>query len=346
MAKSKDEKEKGYVYRDVSERKGILGASQWGGALGLSTYQTPHKIWEDYFLGKEREISEELQERFDMGHFMEKVQKEYFSSKWKIKIKNDPKRKSLEKMYLSKRDSRLGCHPDGLVFYDKHSFDRDNYKTWLEAMGLGDLIEKEKATIGVECKNRDAFAYDKWGMPFTDEIPYDYLMQCYGYFECCNCDAVLLLCFSNNKQIVYVVRRVQETLDGIVAQLSDWLDRVDSGWEPEAITYSEAVELNTGARDGEVEADEDWNRLYDEWSNLKAEKKNIEEKMDAVKMQVVKSIGSNSVVFYRDSKGKKKKMFSYKQSERRTLDKDRLFEEHPEINADDYMKVTTFMELR
>ena len=333
------------VYRTVNDRKGTLGASQWGGALGVSTFQTPHSVWEDYARGVQRNITPEMQERFWMGHMTEKFQRELFAEKWGVRIKTDPKKGDKEKMYLSPRDHRLGCHPDGYIDSKRTDKNRDKVEAMLTELGLAPLCEKDNIRIGIECKNRDAFAYEKWGAALTDEIPYDYMTQCNAYFECLDCDVVFLLCFTNNHQLVYIVKRDEEVLEGIIASLKEWLDEVDRGVEPEAINYEEATTINGGARSGCISADDSWFELSKEWESLKEDKKAIELKIDDVKARIVTKIGDAESVIYQDSKGKEKKLLTYKRYETKTLDKDKLYSEHPELNQADYLKITTYMKL-
>lgn len=286
--------------RAVDDRKGWLGGSSWGAALGFSTYSTPLEIAREY-LGEKREVSSGLQERFDMGHALEGFVASQAERKYGIKVQNT------KWLYLSPSDIRLGCHPDRLV--------------------KGKVDGK---SVAIEIKSSSAFDSGRWGDEDTDEVPYDYLIQCYSYFECVGVDEVWLIRFSNNSLTRYIIGKPSdETMRSIVSKLVAFMDDADNGILPEPASYAEAVSSYTEPREGDTEPDDEVLGKIQRWGEIKKAKKALEEEEDSLKKGIVAFLSDRGKTRIVDSSGRK--LASYLTVATTRLDTRKLKEVRPDI---------------
>lgn len=300
--------------RAVDDRKGWLGGSSWGGALGISTYSTPLEIAKEY-LGEKREVSPELQERFDMGHELEDFIARQTERIYKVK----PMKTSF--LYLSDRDERLGCHPDRLV-----------------------QKPVDGKRVALEIKSSSVYDNGRWGNPDTDEVPYDYLVQCYSYFECVGVDEVWLMRFANNQLTRYIVGRPDQViLDKIAYGLISFMDNADKGILPEPLDYAEAVRDYANPKDGDITAPQCVLDSIREWNEIKAKKKTLEKREDEIKKKLVEFLKESKKSRIVDADGKR--LASYSTTEATRLDSKRLKEEEPEV-YEKYSYTSTSTSLR
>ena len=254
------------VKRDVNDRAGIIGGSSAGAALGVSTYKTPYDVYLDY-TGKTPPISPEQQEIFDMGHALEDFIARRAEKKYGIKVRRD------NFAYLNPRCEKIVCHPDRIV-------------------GL----KIDGKTVGIEIKSSSAYDNKRWGREDTDEIPYDYLIQCYLYMANNVCDEVWLIRFSNNRLSRYIIKKNEPMENQIVDSLIDWINKVDNGWVPPIEDYDTAVKVFSDP-EGEMEADKMLEDLIEEWRSLSKQRKEIQSNEDRVKALIVSTMkGKNTVV--------------------------------------------------
>lgn len=289
------------IEKPVDDRKGWLGGSSWGAILGLSTYSTPLEIAKEYLGTEKREFTEEQQARLDMGHELEEFIARQATRLYGIKLQKT------KWLYLSPSDKRLGCHPDRLC---KEKIDGRH--------------------IAVEIKSSSAFDSGRWGDADTDQIPYDYLVQCYSYFECLGVDDVWLFRFANNSITRYIIHRpTDEDLSSIVKKISHLLDLIDGGWLPPASSYSEQTMEYSEPREGDIEATSEISELIGRWVEIKKEKKELEAKEDDVKKNLVKFLEDNQKNRIVDDKGKK--LASYIKTETTRFDSKKFRESYPDL---------------
>lgn len=302
------------IKRDVNDRKGILGGSSLGAALGFSTYKTPYEVAEQY-LGKVEEVSAEQQEIFDMGHALEDFVASQIERKWNVKVQRS------NFAYTNSLDDRIICHPDRLV--------------------VGKVDGKR---IGIEIKSSSV--YDKrWGEEGTSDIPMDYLIQCLLYIANDVCDEVWCLRFSNNRLTRYIIEKNEESVElmqTIIANAIEWMNRVDKGIMPEPISYKEATAIFTNDTDGDIYATEEVYRVWCDWKSIQSEKKKLEEQEEQLKVLLVKFIGDKKTL--KDEKTGDK-LCTYSKVTSTRLDSKTLKEEEPEI-FEKYAKTSSYMTLR
>ncbi len=298
------------VKRDVDDRQGYLGGSSWGAALGMSVYKTPYDVAQEY-IGNKKEVSEETQAIFDMGHELEGFIASQVERIYGLKLRRS------NYLYISSRDNRLGCHPDRMV------------------VGLNEAVE---------IKSSSAYDSGRWGADGTDEVPYDYLVQCYSYMECIGVEKVHLFRFSNNRITHYIVNRPDASvLDSIVEKLKRFMDNCDKGIMPAPESYSEACDI-WEPKEGAVEADLDIHNLVQQYNALSAEAKDIDKQMDAIKLELLRKLNeAEASSAYDVATGSY--LVTYTTTVRNSLDSKALQKDLPEI-AEKYMKTTTYSQMR
>ena len=302
------------IKRDVNDRKGILGGSSLGAALGFSTYKTPYEVAEQY-LGKVEEVSAEQQEIFDMGHALEDFVASQIERKWGVKVQRS------NFAYTHPLDSRIICHPDRIA--------------------VGKIDGKR---IGIEIKSSSVYD-NRWGAEGTSDIPMDYLIQCLIYIACDVCDEVWLIRFSNNRLTRYIVEKTDESVEliqTIVQNAIEWMNNVDKGIMPEPISYKEATSIFNDDTSGDIYASEEVFRVWADWKNIQAEKKKLDEQEDQLKVLLVKFIGDKKTL--KDEKTGDK-LCTYSKVTSTRLDSKKLKAERPEI-FDEYSNTTSYMQLR
>lgn len=298
--------------RSVNDRKGVLGCSDIGAVYDASTYKSARDVAEA-FLGKEKAVTPEQQMAFDMGHALEPVVADLITRFYGIRLR------STQNRYLCKAEPRLGCHPDRFV--------------------------KGHNDQAVEIKTSSAFDSGRWGEADSDEVPYDYLLQCYGYFICIpRISLVYLFRFSNNRLTRYIIHRPEQSvLDGIVAHLTEWMDKVTSGWMPEPRSYREAVRAFS-PKEGSAEAPEGILTVISQYNGLSEQIKAMEDKQDILKLSLVKFLEEASASsLYDPSRGKT--VCTYQKIERTSVDSKKLAELYPSI-AEECSKTSEYNQLK
>lgn len=302
------------VKRDVNDRKGILGGSSLGAALGFSTYKTPYEVAEQY-LGKVEEVSAEQQEIFDMGHALEDFVASQIERKWGVKVQRS------NFAYTHPLDSRIICHPDRIA--------------------VGKIDGKR---VGIEIKSSSVYD-NRWGAEGTSDIPMDYLIQCLLYMANDVCDEVWCIRFSNNRLTRYIIEKNEETVElmqTIVQHAIEFMNNCDKGIMPEPISYKEATSIFNNDTDGDIYASEEVYRVWADWKNIQSEKKKLEEQEDQLKVLLVKFIGDKKVL--KDEKTGEK-LCTYSKVTSTRLDSKKLKAERPEI-FEEYSNTTSYMQLR
>lgn len=302
--------------RDVGDRQGIIGCSQIGAALGVSTYQSPFDVW-CAFTGRERTFTPEEQEILDMGHELEGFIADQIVRIYSKKLATDLKLRRVNGAYVHPDHDWFICHPDR------------------------ELVGRYKGKkIGIEIKSSSAYDSGRWGKEDTDEIPYDYMCQCYGYMMCHDYDDVWLFRYSNNRLTRYIIPRNEDMQDKILAQLVQFHDKIISGWVPTIEDIETAKREYSRDTSGDIEADEEIARVCREWQERKAEAKEIEETMDVLKARIISYMRDKQVLISR----KGEVLAKYIKVTQERLDAKALKAECPDI-AERYTKTSSYMKL-
>ena len=249
------------VKRDVGDRAGIIGGSNAGACLKLSTYQSEYEAYLA-FIGKSEPVSEETQARFDMGHALED-----FIAEQVMRIKGITLRRS-NFAYVNDKYPFLLCHPDRMV------------------VGL-----QNGKRVAAEIKSSSAFDNKRWGPDGSDQIPYDYMVQCYLYFICGVCEEVWLYRFSNNQITEYIIQYNEQRALGIMDRLVEWVEKVRGGYIPECISYKEATQRWNVDTEGDLEADEVLETLVMKLHDTKDRMKALKNEEDDLKRRIVEKLG-------------------------------------------------------
>lgn len=297
------------VKRDVDDRKGVIGGSSLGATLGLSKYQSKHDVWLSW-KGVEREVTKEQQEIFDMGHALEDFIAKQAEKKYGVKVKKT----SLT--YVHPQYDWLICHPDRLV--------------------VGKIDGKR---VGMEIKSSSSYD-DRWGEVDTSEVPMDYLCQCHDYIMCDVCDEVWLIRFSNNRLTRYIIKKDEELEEMILSQAAEELSKWERGEEPVIEDYDEARSYYNEPTEGDVEADDEIIKAFEELKEIKNRKKQMDDRADELKAKVISFMKDKERVV--DHFGKK--LFTYKRYETTSFDKDALKDDYPDL-YELYVKKSSYMRL-
>lgn len=299
--------------RSVSEREGIIGASDVGALLGLSTYRTPYDVWLSW-KGMAPEPDAETQERFDMGHELEDFIARQTERIYGVRLRRD------SSAHFRKDAPWLICHPDRMAT----------------------LPDGRK--LAVEIKSSSVYTNARWGEPESDEVPYDYLCQCFMYWHTGVTDEeeMWLIRFSDNRLSRYVIRRD----DALIKRIADEASSVVDGWmrgeEPLPSTFAQAAALFPDA-DAEESVIADFSAIAEceKYRTLKQQKKDIEMAIDESKAAILCYMGGAGGLV--DGSGKR--LVSYKKQTRSSIDEKLLREKYPEI-AEEVTKTRAFMVLR
>lgn len=297
------------VKRDVDDRKGVIGGSSLGATLGLSKYQSKHDVWLAW-KGVEREVTKEQQEIFDMGHALEDFIAKQAEKKYGVKVKKT----SLT--YVHPQYDWLICHPDRLI--------------------VGKIDGKR---VGMEIKSSSSYD-DRWGEVDTSEVPMDYLCQCHDYIMCDVCDVVWLIRFSNNRLTRYIIKKDEELEEMILSQAAEELSKWARGEEPAIEDYDEARSYYNEPTEGDVEADDEILKAFEELKEIKNSKKQMDDRADKLKAKVISFMKDKERVV--DHFGKK--LFTYKRYETTSFDKDALKADYPAL-YELYVKKSSYMRL-
>lgn len=297
------------VKRAVNDHKGVIGGSSLGATLGLSKYQSKHDVWLAW-KGVEREVTKEQQEIFDMGHALEDFIAKQAEKKYGVKVKKT------SFAYVHPQYDWLICHPDRLV--------------------VGKIDGKR---IGMEIKSSSSYD-DRWGEVDTSEVPMDYLCQCHDYIMCDVCDEVWLIRFSNNRLTRYIIKKDEELEEMILSQAAEELSKWARGEEPAIEDYDEARSYYNEPTEGDVEADDEILKAFEELKEIKNSKKKMDDRADELKAKVISFMKDKERVV--DHFGKK--LFTYKRYETTSFDKDALKADYPAL-YELYVKKSSYMRL-
>lgn len=148
---------------------------------------------------------------------------------------------------------------------------------------------------GLECKNSSAWMADEWGEDGSDEVPDFYLIQGVHYMRVMDYDAwnfaVLL---GGNELRSYRIERDHEIERMVIDIESDfWNDSVLGGEAPAPVNVHDLARLNPNAT-GCVQATDEIAALVAESAQIKARKKEDEQRLEAIKLEVGIYLGDKS----------------------------------------------------
>ena len=284
----------------IGNHPGIITASQLGEMLGFGQWATssPYNVWLDY-MGKEKPAPTEDQiRRFEMGHRIERFVADHLAEDYGVDSVTEPK-----KAFVSREYPWFGCHPDRIV-------------------------RKDGETIPVEIKASSVRNASKWGEDDTDEVPYEYLLQCFGYFAAGvpNKGYMWLVRFTDNAQHRYIIKKPKDSLiRGIMGEAKSIIAKWDCGEVPHPSTYSEAVRLWPDP-EGIKEADTGLAEKVAMFRMRQGRLREIEQELDRLKAEIIDGMQGADTLMLNGAK-----LCTYRKTERTSLDTKALMEEMPEV---------------
>lgn len=297
------------VERSVSDRRGIIGCSQLGQLLNVSSYGTPYNVYQDFIGETKGEFSDEVKESMAMGTFFEEHIANYAAKKYGVKIRRS------NKAYVHPKFPEFICHPDRLI--------------------IGKI---DGLRIGVEIKMVQPFS-PGWGEPDTDEVPDDYLLQSEGYITCKVCDIVWLFVMKGNRIIRYIIKKDVALINVIETGVGDFLEKVKSGFVFEPDNY-ELVCKKYNRADPEkiITADDDIQCKYNEYKEKEHQYKSLKKELDNIKGEIGLYMKDN----YRLEDQEGNKLVTFGVSSMTSFDKKAFEKENPEM----YKKYTSIKQVR
>ena len=284
----------------IGDHPGMITASQLGEMLGFGQWagSSSYNVWLDY-MGKPRpEPTPEQKARYEMGHRIEEFVANHLAEDYGVSRVEAPK-----KAFVNTDYPWFGCHPDRIVRVDG-------------------------ASVPVEIKASSVRNSSKWGEDETDEIPYEYLLQCFGYFASGvpNPGYMWLVRFCDNAQHRYIIQRPKDSLiRGIMGEARGIIARWDAGEMPSPATAAEAARIWTSP-EGTAEADEALATKVGVLRHKQEKAKELDAEIDRLKAEIIDGMkGAEALI--REGE----RLCTYKLQTRTSLDTKALKAEMPDV---------------
>lgn len=273
-------------------RKSILGASEVACVLGLSKWSTPLAIYIDKLSDS---IDDSMSEWQEWGHRLE-----------------DPIAAWVE-------------DTQGITVLPSPGLLRSNDYPWLGA--TPDRVTRNGEPV--ELKTSDRFMADDW----LDGPPANYVIQVMVQMIVLGVRrGYLAVLHGGNRPEFHVIEWDQAVVDQIIDITREfWHDNVLAKVAPEPITSSEAVLAYPTAPDIAIEGGEALHELWGAYGLLQAEAKDIDERLEGMKLELQKAMGSDATALTFEGTP----LFTWKIRKGTTrLDGKALAAAHPEIVAE------------
>lgn len=292
----------------------VFSASNTGTWFGCG-YKTPMELYEQ-FNGKPREEpSEEVKKSMAFGTFFEDSVARWYAEKNGVKL-----RRCGETAYWADDMPYFICHPDRLV--------------------IGKDAEGQRIALEIKCVAPFA---EGWGPEGTEEIPDVYYFQVQSYYACCvPCDLVKVVCMRGNRIYIYDILRDDDVVAEIRKRVAKAYADFSAGIAPEPQSFEEASRFYSSRvnKDAEgVGANDEILGLYDRLIKIHYEEGKLKAEEDSIKKSMVTAL-DEAPAFLSTEDGKVKRIAWWTSVNRTTLDTDALQKDHPEINLEDYKRVS------
>jgi len=190
----------------LARRKG-LGGSDAAAIVGFSRFKTPMDVYLDK-TGQAAETADKDRENLlELGKLMEPV---------------------IAALYTRETGKQLQQPSPALIHDSRHEF----------ILGTPDRIVAGER--GVELKTENQFM-DEFGEPGTDQVPYDYLIQCAHYMRLTNMpEWDIALLHAGTRFSIYTIKRDAELEAMLIDELRAWWQKHIVGGVPPVVDGSEA----------------------------------------------------------------------------------------------------------
>lgn len=243
--------------KQIEERVNYLGGSDASGILGLSRYKTPLSVWA-IKTGAilPQDISEEMPVK--LGNMLEEAVCKLFEEE-------------TGKVLLPAKDT---------LFHPKYPFIGGN---------LDRLVQGERAFF--EAKTTNSYKQSEWENA-DDEIPVEYIMQCYHYLIVTGLDRAYIGCLIGNRKFVWrTIERNEQVLAGILAkEINFWNNFVVPKVMPMQISSEDSGVLYSlfpqAAPESIIELDDDAQKIAESLDSMQADYKVLEKEIDKQKNEL------------------------------------------------------------
>lgn len=276
-------------------RKSFLGASDVACVLGLSKWATPLGVYLEKLSGA---VDDEMTERQKLGHKLEPVIAELFGEE------------------------------TGTPVFDSPGLIRSTVYPWLGA--TPDRVNGDGEPI--ELKSSDAFMKDTW----ADGPPVNYRIQVLVQMICLGASrGWLAVLHGGNEFDWYPIEWDQAAVDLILERTQEfWEQHIEAGVPPEPVMASEAALAFPNPADVAIEGGEELLELHGAYGLALAEKKEIEQSLDGIKLELQKAMGEEATSL--TSGGVP--LFTWKPRKGAvTFDRARFAKDHPDL-AEEYLR--------
>jgi len=292
----------------------VFSASNTGTWFGCG-YKTPMELFEQYNGKPREEPSEEAKKSMAFGTFFEDSVARWYAEKNGVKL-----RRCGETAYWSDDMPYFICHPDRLV--------------------IGKDAEGQRIALEIKCVAPFA---EGWGPEGTEEIPDVYYFQVQSYYACnVPCDLVKVVCMRGNRIYIYDILRDDDVVAEIRRRVAKAYEDFSAGIAPEPQSFEEASRFYSSRvnKDAEgVGANDEILGLYDRLIKIHYEEGKLKAEEDSIKKSMVTAL-DEAPAFLSTEDGKVKRIAWWTSVSRTSLDTDALQKDHPEINLEDYKRVS------
>lgn len=275
-----------------------IGGSDAGIIAGLAKWKTPVQLWQEK-TGRVQPPNLDDNELIEFGNEFEDV----IGRVWARRTGNKIRRRN--QTIVDKQYPWMLGHID------------------FEVVGIDE---------GLECKQANWFMRDLWGEEDSDDVPLYYLIQGVHYLRITGKRAwnfgVLL---GGNHLRKYHVERDLESEGKLIELESKFWDCVVRDVPPDPIRIEDLARVwpKTG---GPIRATETVTLAVEEYKALRDQKKDIETRMDAIKLGVGTYMGEHGILI--DPIEDSITIATYKAHDENRIDVDRLRREQPAIAAE------------
>lgn len=204
------------------------------------------------------------------------------------------------------------------------------------------LLPSENAIL--ECKTTSVHAKDKWGLPMTDDIPKDYLIQCAHYAEVLNVAKVYIaVLIGGNEFRIYKYDRSARLGNALIQKEHDfWHNNVLNKIPPAPINSADAAKLwLESVREGSVVPTSELYDTIEIMKGIKAQIKKLESEYDKHSQQIFETLQEKDRLI--DYQGNTLATWSVQNTCR--FDTNSFKKEHPDLYKN-YIKTTKSRILR